>query len=75
MLRLERRAERRTGGFTAPSRRIPSTVAHICGLALAVISPGLLIASIVEFVGFGDGGPVLLLCSAIFAVVGGALWF
>ena len=75
MLRLERRSEKRTAGFTAPSRRIPSTVAHICGLALAVISPGLLIAAIVEFIGFGDGGPMLLLCSAIFAVVGGALWF
>lgn len=72
---LERRsARRRPAGFTEPSRRLPSTVAHISGLALLTVAPGLVVAAIVEFIGSGDAGWVILLCAAIFAVLGAGLW-
>ncbi len=72
---LERRAATRdTSGFTTPSRRVPSTVGHISGLALLSVSPGLLVSAIVEFVGGGDSGWWLALCASVFAVVGGGLW-
>lgn len=72
---LERRATRRTTtGFTKPSRRLPSTVAHISGLALLVVTPGLAVAALVEFVGQGDAGWSILLCAAIFGVLGLGLW-
>jgi trk system potassium uptake protein TrkH len=72
---LERRAEtRRPGGFTAPSRRLPSTVAHISGLALLVVAPGLFISAIVEFIGGGGAGWILIFCSLVFGVLGGMMW-
>ena len=72
---LERRQQsRRKEGFTAPSRRIPATVTHICGLALLAIAPGLLVSAIVEFVGGGDSGWWLVACALIFGIVGGGLW-
>ena len=61
---LERRAARRSpDGFTESSRRLPSTVAHISGLALLAITPGLVISAIVEFIGEGDAGWVILACA------------
>lgn len=60
--------------FSRPSRRIPSTVSHISGLALLVVAPGLAISAVVEFVGNGDAGWWIALCSLVFAVVGGTLW-
>lgn len=72
---LERRTkERAQNGFSAPSRRLSSTVAHISGLALLVVAPGLVISAGVEFVDGGDAGWVLLASSLLFAVVGGAMW-
>jgi len=72
---LERRSSTRgPNGFAAPSRRLPSTVAHISGLALAAVAPGLFLSAIVEFVGGGDSGLWLLLCAGVFALVGGTLW-
>ena len=63
---LERRAmSRHETGFTAPSRRIASTVAHISGLALLVVAPGLLLSALVEFIGGGDDGWILALCALI----------
>ncbi len=73
-MKLERRSETRKDGFSTPSRRIPATVTHICGLALLTIAPGLAVSAVVEFVGGGDAGWVLVLCTLIFAVVGGAMW-
>ena len=72
---LERRASRRTvDGFTDSSRRLPSTVAHISGLALLTITPGLVVSAVVEFVGGGDAGWMILGCAAIFGVLGAVLW-
>lgn len=72
---LERRAARRTtDGFTETSRRVPSTVAHISGLALLAITPGLVVSAIVEFIGAGDAGWMILACAAIFGVLGAVLW-
>lgn len=62
-------------GFTAPSRRITSTVAHISGLALAVVAPGLAISATIEFAVGGDDGWVLVLCSILFACVGGSVYY
>ena len=70
---LERRSQDREG-FSKPSRRLPSTVAHISGLALLAIMPGLVVSAGVEFVGGGDAGWLILLCAAIFGVVGWSLW-
>lgn len=61
-------------GFAKPSRRLPSTVAHISGLALLAISPGLVLAAIVEFIGIGSAGWLILSCAVIFAALGGILW-
>lgn len=61
-------------GFTPPSRRLPSTVAHISGLALLAVAPGLVLSAGVEFAGGGDAGWVLLGCAVIFGSVGGAMW-
>ena len=72
---LERRAKRRTAdGFEQPSRRLPSTVAHISGLALLAITPGLVLSAIVEFIGAGDAGWMILVCAVIFASLGMALY-
>jgi len=71
---LERRSETKTSGFSTPSRRLPATVTHICGLALLSIAPGLVVSSIVEFVGGGDAGWVLALCALLFGVLGGVMW-
>lgn len=72
---LERRSQARVQqGFTPPSRRLPSTVAHISGLALLVVAPGLMLSAGVEFAGGGDAGWVLLASSVIFAGLGGAMW-
>lgn len=72
---LERRSTRRSpDGFVKPSRRLQSTVAHISGLALLAITPGLVVAAIVEFVGAGDAGWSILACAAIFGVLGATLW-
>ena len=52
---LERRgAQRSSNGFTSPSRRRVSTVAHISGLALAVVAPGLALSGLIEVVTDGD---------------------
>lgn len=56
--------------FDAPSRRIPSTVGHISGLALLVVAPGLAISALVELIGYGDDALALALCGVLFAVVG-----
>ena len=56
------------------SKRLRSTVFHICGLALLAIAPGLLLSAIVEFGGGGDDGWILLACAAVFAALGGGLW-
>ena len=61
-------------GFAAPSRRVRATVIHICGLALLAIAPGLLVSAIVEFIGGGDAGWVLVVSAAIFALLGGVMW-
>ncbi len=61
-------------GFTSPSRRVPATVVHICGLALLAIAPGLFLSAVVEFSSGGDAGWILVLCALIFAVVGGGMW-
>jgi len=72
---LERRSVKRdTAGFAKPSRRLPSTVAHISGLALLAITPGLVVAAIVEFVGSGDAGWAILACAGIFGALGATLW-
>ncbi len=72
---LERRSvSRHESGFTAPPRRISTTVGHISGLALLVVAPGLLLSALVEFIGAGDDGWILVLSSITFAVLGGALW-
>lgn len=60
--------------FSPPSRRLPATVVHICGLALLTIAPGLAVSAVVEFVGGGDAGWWLVLCALIFAVLGGGMW-
>lgn len=72
---LERRTEKRDHtGFSTPSRRLPATVTHICGLALLTIAPGLLVSAVVEFVGGGDAGWILVLCALVFGVLGGVMW-
>ena len=74
-LMLDRRSETRVDdGFATPSRRVPATVIHICGLALLAIAPGLALSSVVEFVGGGDAGWVLALCAVFFGALGGAMW-
>ncbi len=74
-LMLERRASRRQAdGFHAPSRRVRSTVAHISGLALLAVAPGLAVSSIVELVGGGDAAWSLLLCAGLFAGLGLSMW-
>lgn len=62
-------------GFAAPSRRVPSTVAHISGLALAVVSPGLALSGVIEIITGGDGAWPLMISAALFATVGSIAWF
>lgn len=69
-----RSSTRPVDGFTPPTRRLPSTVAHISGLALLAVAPGLVLSAGVEFAGGGDAGWTLLACAVIFAVVGGVMW-
>lgn len=64
----------RSRGFSEESRRVRSTVAHISGLALLVVAPGLLLSAIVEFTLGGDGGWALIACTLIFGVLGGLMW-
>ena len=49
-------------------------MAHISGLALLVVSPGLVVSAGVEFGGGGDDGWILLFCAVVFAGLGGAMW-
>lgn len=49
-------------------------VGHIIGLTVAVVGVGIMVAGIVDLI---DGGPdtvTLLICGAVSAAVGGALW-
>ena len=71
---LERRgAQRRRDGFTIPTRRRVSTVAHISGLALAVVAPGLALSGMIEVATEGDGAWALFISAALFAFVGGSI--
>lgn len=74
VMATRRKTSNEISGFGKPSRRVPATVVHICGLALLAIAPGLAISAVVEFVGGGTAGGSLLLCTLIFAVLGGAMW-
>ena len=60
--------------FTPQSRRLRSTVAHISGLALLAVAPGLVVSAIVEFVSGGSAGITLIICAVVFAVLGALLW-
>ncbi|MGI9606626.1 MAG: TrkH family potassium uptake protein [Acidimicrobiales bacterium] len=71
-VRGDRRSQVRQ--FSSGSKRLPSTVMHISGLALLVVAPGVAVSAIVEFVGGGGAGWDLVLCSLIFAVIGGVMW-
>ncbi len=60
--------------FPAPSRRWDSTVAHISGLSLLVVAPGLIVSALVEWIGTGDEALALMFCGLLFAGLGAALY-
>ncbi len=55
-------------------RRVPSTVAHVAGLALLWVSAGVAISAVVEFLGDGDDVAPLLGSTALMAALGFFLW-
>ena len=71
---LTRNSPTSANGFGKKSRRIPATVTHISGVALCVISPGLLVSAAVESISGGDATLILTFTAILFAVVGGAMW-
>ena len=60
--------------FPKSPRRFTSTVAHISGLAVLAVSPGLLIAAVVELITGGSATLALLLSAVVFATFGAGLW-
>lgn len=67
-------AERAVVALVPVSRRIPSTVAHMAGLALVLVSVGMLAAAVVEAIDGGDEVPALSASGLLTAVVGAVLW-
>ncbi len=65
---------RRPDGFQKPTRRLRSTVAHISGLALLVVAPGLMVCAGVEAFGRGDDTIPLLICAGLFGGLGALMW-
>lgn len=72
---LERRAiARGPQRFPIAPRRFSSTVAHISGLALLAVSPGLIAASIVEVSTGGGDAAELFFSGVVFAALGALVW-
>jgi len=70
--RMGRRQQHR--GFRARSRRLPSTIIHISGLALLAVAPGLALSAAIEWYHGDDATVALLACTAIFAILGSLMF-
>lgn len=75
MTALQRRLGRnKARGFRAPSRRLPSTIIHICGLALLAVAPGLALSALIEWYHDDSATVALLVCTVVFSIVGAVMF-